>query len=204
MSHSTTPELADIIVSDRRLLGSRPADRRYDGALGEPDAPPCVYFHVSPATERTILPFSWYPSRVPGGAPLSLITIRTHALASDDFSLFYVNTVPSQFGPNYWSVYRSQVLFAHKSDEDTLGFCKRHLVPLDKHDNEVFYIDGEYGASSRLKLCAFFRRSNHRTATVVFFSTNVAQPSTTCFALFLQKLCSHFFQNGLPASEKTF
>lgn len=152
LSHSTTPELARTILRNRKAIGSRPEDRRYDGVLARPDAPPCVYFHASPATERKILPFSWYPSRVPGGSPLSLITIRTEALASDDFLMYYVNTVPSQFGPSYWAVYRSQVLFVHRSHEDTLKFCERHLVPLDKYNNEVFYIDGEHG-----KLCVHVR-----------------------------------------------
>ena len=147
VSHSTTPERANAILDEGLFRGNKSPDPRYDGRLGAADAPPCVFTHVSPDTERTVLPFSWYPRSVPPGAPLSIVSLSMAPLESDEeFAMFYVGTIANQFGEKFRSVYRSQVVFVRRDDDDGVEFCRQHLVPMDKARNRVLFLDERGGA----------------------------------------------------------
>ena len=148
ITHATYPDISRKIFNERSFRGGKAGP--HDGNLYEPSTtaptvPSTIFMNVRSESEGLIFPFSQYPTDLRDGANLSIVTLDMEFLKHDEFRMYHNHTVRMTYDPRITPIAQSQVVFAHRDDEEAVEFAERKLTPLDKKSNAILVHSEENG-----------------------------------------------------------
>lgn len=164
--HSTSREACASILRDRNLVGSHPADIRYDGPAAR-TSPPSVHFGIPPASDGVLFPITIYPVEFGDAEETKLISLNAREVLNEQYYLFHASTTPTQFAQKFRTVYQSRVVGVHKSSP-SLEFARENFLPLDEGRNRLLFFDKDQQLTFASKIMIDGVPRKHTVVVTIF------------------------------------
>lgn len=195
ITHSTSLEAYDSIISRGEAIGAVSDDIRYDGFSNDTEPFRSVYFMANASSDGVIFPWSVYPKSLKDGTAIKILSIDAGLLLDNTYKLFYVGSTPTQFGQKFLRTYQSHVLAIRADDRKHLNLATVQYSHVDLNNDNLLSFEGR---QARIATRVLVEGQSYPNKVMISFCNSLKVGSANVRTLDATKVAWHNAKIGCP------